>query len=80
VPTEVPAHVRPAVLRLTLTCPVLNAAANVLFMVTGAGKAAAVHRALAEEGSGYDLPSRQIRPKNGALTWLLDKAAASELP
>ena len=56
--------------RLTLTYPVLNAARQVLFVVTGADKAATV----AAVRSGADLPAGQVRAAD--TRWLLDKAAA----
>jgi 6-phosphogluconolactonase len=56
--------------RLTLTYPVLNAARQVLFVVTGADKAATV----AAVRSGADLPAGQVRAAE--TRWLLDRAAA----
>ncbi len=66
--------------RLTLTIPVLNAARAVLFLVMGAGKAAAV-RAVLEDREGADrrVPARLIRPGAGRVIWFLDRPAASEL-
>jgi 6-phosphogluconolactonase len=58
--------------RLTLTYPVLNAAREVLFVVTGAEKAATV----AAVRAGADLPAAQVRAAR--TTWLLDAAAAGE--
>jgi 6-phosphogluconolactonase len=78
-PTEAPAQARPAVPRLTLTYAVLNAAANVMFLVAGAGKAAAVQAVLSEAEPDRDLPARRVQPVNGQLTWLLDRAAAGHL-
>ena len=57
--------------RITLTLPTLNAAANVLFMVTGSSKREAL-RATAK-GS---VPASHVRPADGSLLWLLDAAAA----
>ncbi|HEY7452714.1 MAG TPA: 6-phosphogluconolactonase [Candidatus Limnocylindria bacterium] len=58
--------------RLTLTYPVLNAAREVVFAVTGADKAATV----AAIRSGADLPAGRVRAAR--TTWLLDAAAAGE--
>jgi 6-phosphogluconolactonase len=63
--------------RITMTYPVLNAAARVLFLVTGAEKAKVVKSVLGEEAL---LPAGMVRPADGRLTWLLDRAAASLLP
>ena len=60
--------------RLTMTLPVLNAARRVLFLVTGSEKAEAVRRAL----KTAEVPGSLVKPA-GALTWLLDKAAAGRL-
>ena len=63
--------------RITFTYPVLNAAACVVFLASGADKASILHEVL--ENSAADLPSQKIRPGNGKLIWLLDDAAASAL-
>ncbi|HUS16794.1 MAG TPA: 6-phosphogluconolactonase [Chloroflexia bacterium] len=78
VPTP-PGRLPPPVDRLTLTLPVINAAAHVIFLVAGAGKAAAVRQVLAPEPDGALLPAARVQPSNGTLTWLLDDAAATEL-
>src|SRR3989442_795110 len=62
--------------RLTLTFPVLNAAACVVFIVAGAEKAKAVKAVLAD---GAMLPAGMVRPENGRLLWLGDRAAAALL-
>ena len=66
--------------RLTLTLGVLNHAAVVLFLVTGAGKADIVRRIL-EPTSGEDrsLPAARILPASGRLVWMLDHSAAQQL-
>ncbi len=84
VPTDVPAYVRPNVPRVTLTFPVLNAAREALFLVTGGAKAGPLRRVLVEPphdaARAHDgLPAARVRPAAGALTWLLDEAAASLL-
>lgn len=76
--SEVPGYARPAVSRITLTFPVLNAGRCVLFLVTGASKAAAMHDTLSGPPSA-PLPARQVQPAQGRLIWLLDEAAAAEL-
>jgi len=64
--------------RVTLTLPALNAARQVLFLVSGLEKAEIVQAVLADvEGR---LPARRIRPVAGQITWLLDAAAAARVP
>ena len=63
--------------RLTFTYPVLNAAACVMFLASGADKAPILHEIL--ENSAAGLPSQKVRPTNGKLIWLVDEAAASKL-
>lgn len=62
--------------RITLTLPVLNNAANVIFLVCGAEKAAVLRTVLAEAGGTVQYPAQLIRPVDGRLLWLLDKGAA----
>jgi 6-phosphogluconolactonase len=63
--------------RLTLTLPVLNAAAHVIFMVTGADKAGALREVL--EGPAGRLPAQRIQPVYGDVSWFVDRDAASLL-
>jgi 6-phosphogluconolactonase len=63
--------------RITLTFPVLNAAANVIFVVSGEDKAEIVHQVL--EGPEGRFPAQNIQPTNGRLSWFLDKGAAQKL-
>ncbi len=70
---------KPFVPRLTLTFPVLNAAAQVLFLVAGEDKAVTLARVLNGSSDSEALPSQSVRPTHGHLTWLVDKDAASEL-
>ena len=64
--------------RITFTFPVLNHAAEVLFMACGADKADMLHQVL--ESSNYPpFPSQQVRPSDGQLLWMLDEAAAAKL-
>jgi 6-phosphogluconolactonase len=65
--------------RITLTPPVINNAACIIFLVTGAGKAAAVQQVLEGPYTPEQYPAQIVRPKSGKLIWLLDRAAASML-
>jgi 6-phosphogluconolactonase len=62
---------------LTLTFPVLNAAARVIFLVAGAEKAKIVKAVLSDQAQ---LPAAMIRPTEGELIWLADRAAAALHP
>jgi 6-phosphogluconolactonase len=62
--------------RLTLTLPVLNAAARVAFLVGGAEKAKVLKTLLVERAL---LPAALVSPEHGQLVWLVDRAAAALL-
>jgi 6-phosphogluconolactonase len=68
-----------AMWRITLTPVVLNAAADVSFLVAGGAKAQRLKEVL--EGGPRDeaLPAQLIRPKHGSLHWLVDAAAGWRL-
>ncbi len=59
--------------RVTLTLPVLNAAARVVFVARGKEKAEAVRAVLL----GGDAPAARVSPRRGTVTVLADSAAAS---
>jgi 6-phosphogluconolactonase len=73
-----PNHVeRLGMSRLTMTLPLLNAAAHVIFLVAGADKAEGLRKVL--EGPLDQLPAQRIQPLNGSLCWFVDEAAARKL-
>jgi len=63
--------------RITLTLPVLNRAACLMFLVSGSDKADIVREVLKNESA--NLPSQKVRPADGKLLWLLDRGAGSKL-
>jgi 6-phosphogluconolactonase len=68
-----------AMSRITFTPVVLNAAALVAFLVAGTGKAAVVHRVLDGSHDPDLVPAQLIDPRDGAVHWFLDAAAAARL-
>jgi 6-phosphogluconolactonase len=66
--------------RLTFTVPLINAAENVCFLVSGGEKAEVVRDVLDGEMNPEQKPAQLIRPSPGKLTWLMDEAAARLLP
>jgi 6-phosphogluconolactonase len=60
--------------RITVTYPVLNAAAHVTFLVTGLAKGEALRGVV--DGR---VPAAGVRPPDGKLRWFLDTAAADSL-
>jgi 6-phosphogluconolactonase len=65
--------------RITMTLPVLNAAAEVLLLVAGADKAAMVAQVLDPAIPGPPYPVQMVQPYHGLKRWMLDQAAASQL-
>ena len=63
--------------RITMTLPLMNNAASVVFLVSGAEKAEIVKQVLQGQPERY--PAQEVRPTNGELVWMLDKDAASKL-
>ena len=66
--------------RLTLTRPVIRAAAQVSFLVSGASKAEIVREIFASDRALDPYPAATVAPRAGHLTWLIDRDAARELP
>jgi len=65
--------------RITMTAPVVNNAALVLFLITGSDKAPALKAVLEGPFEPEQLPSQFIAPENGKLLWLIDPAAGAML-
>ena len=59
-----------------MTAPLINAASNIIFLVYGAGKSAAVHNIIHGEKNIEEYPAQLIEPANGEVYWVLDKASA----
>jgi 6-phosphogluconolactonase len=62
--------------RITMTLPLLNNGASVVFLVSGAEKAGIVKEVI--EGP-KQYPAQFVQPSHGQLLWMLDKDAASSL-
>jgi 6-phosphogluconolactonase len=62
--------------RFTLTFPVINNAANVMFLVSGAEKAEALREVLQGEYQPDKFPSQKVKLNDGNLLWLIDGNAA----
>jgi 6-phosphogluconolactonase len=65
--------------RITFTYPVLNNAAAVLFIATGAEKQEALLQVLQGKPDPETYPAQGIKPTNGSLIWLVDQAAAGPM-
>jgi 6-phosphogluconolactonase len=61
--------------RITLTLPVLNAAHAVVFIATGPEKASIVQQVM-RDPIPQAFPAQLIRPVDGELWWMLDRAAS----
>src|ERR671916_998175 len=65
--------------RLTLTIPAINAAKAVTFLVAGEGKAGALSEILEGDADPRAYPAKLVRPEDGDLIWMADRAAAGSL-
>jgi len=63
--------------RITLTPPAVNAAAYVVFLVTGKNKSAAMYNVFTQEHVPMLYPAQIIQPFNDELYWWVDEDAAS---
>lgn len=65
--------------RLTLTYPVLNAAGEIVFLVSGTGKAEILRQVLEGPHNPKQYPAQGIGSGEGSVIWYLDKSAAQLL-
>lgn len=65
--------------RVTMTLPLFNAAAELLFIVAGKGKAAMLNRVRRGPPRPRELPAQLIAPTSGHVDWLVDAGAAAQL-
>lgn len=65
--------------RITLTAPVINGAAGIVFLVSGNDKAAALSHVLTSQHNPELYPAQVIQPYKGELYWWVDEAAAADL-
>lgn len=66
--------------RVTLTPVIFNMARQILFLVAGESKAHAVKEVFSEGSDPKDWPALRIKPMEGRVVWMLDEAAAIQLP
>ena len=62
--------------RITLTAPVLNHAACVVFLVSGEDKAQALQAVIEGPRDPERLPAQLVAPGEGRLKWIVDRKAA----
>lgn len=65
--------------RVSFTGRLINAAARVVFLVTGEEKAPLVKKVVTKTGNYSDYPASLVDPYHGELEWYLDEAAAQAL-
>ena len=66
----------PGLWRLTLTKCAINNAKNIILLVSGASKAAMVKEVLCGSEATSLKPIQMISPRDGQMTWMLDRDAA----
>lgn len=65
--------------RISLSVPTLNAAAQVVFLISGADKAMTLKEVLEGPFQPERLPAQRIHPTRGTLQWFVEQNAAREL-
>ncbi|MBS1733882.1 MAG: 6-phosphogluconolactonase [Bacteroidetes bacterium] len=66
------------VYRISFTYPLINYAANIMFLVTGKDKTQII-KSIFAGNKKLNYPAQLIKPVNGALFWYLDEEAAAQL-
>ena len=66
--------------RITFTFPVLDAAQAVYLLVAGADKAEMIQDVLVKSRGTLTYPVQRVQPRAGVKVWMLDRAAAAQLP
>jgi 6-phosphogluconolactonase len=72
-------HPQSGQMRITLTFPALNNAADISFLVSGVAKSQIIRDILAGHNKHHDYPAARIMPVHGIVSWYLDKKAAKLL-
>lgn len=68
---------KPPPTRISLTPAALNRATSVLFLVSGADKAATLQAVLQGPYDPYIWPAQLVRPPRGSVTWMVSQDAAA---
>ena len=66
--------------RMTMTFPIINAARQIMFLVGGESKAGALGEVLAGRPDSQTYPSQSVAPTRGKVMFIIDDAAAANLP
>jgi 6-phosphogluconolactonase len=69
-------HPRTGQWRVTLTLPVINAAANVTFLVAGESKRTMVQVVRSRSKTAEEVPAIGVAPRDGMVLWLCDQTAS----
>ncbi|MGH7600858.1 MAG: 6-phosphogluconolactonase [bacterium] len=70
---------KPPLIRLTLTLPAINHAAQIHFYVAGSEKAEALRSTLEGPRDPQKFPAQAVQPENGEVIWWVDEKAANML-
>lgn len=65
--------------RITFTVPLIDNAANIIFLVAGQDKAAAVESVFNPDSKADDFPAKLVQPRNGRILWMLTEDAAARI-
>ena len=65
--------------RISFTVPLINNAAQIIFLVAGKEKAAVVANVINHTKIKPALPSQLVKPGKGTISWMLDEEAAANI-